>query len=52
MARKVILFIAMSIDNYIADDQGAIDWLEKNVHCTESDDSYEKMYSKIDTVIM
>lgn len=52
MARKVILFIAMSIDNYIAGDQGAVDWLEKNVHGTESDDSYEKMYSKIDTVIM
>jgi dihydrofolate reductase len=52
MTRKVVLFIAMSIDNYIADDQGAVDWLEDNIRGNEVDDSYNQMYSKIDTVVM
>lgn len=25
--RKVILYIAVSLDGYIADDKGAIDWI-------------------------
>lgn len=52
MKRKIILFIAQSIDGYIADINGNVDWLEENIHGNAPDDSYDKMYENIDTVIM
>ncbi len=45
--RKIILFIATSIDGYIARSNGDIDWL-----FTESDYGFAEFYSKIDTTIM
>lgn len=52
MSRKIILFIATSIDGYIADANGGVKWLDENVHGSERDDSYTKMYSQIDTVVL
>jgi dihydrofolate reductase len=52
MARKVILFIATSIDGFVADENGDVDWLEANIRGNEMDDSYDKMYAQIDTVLM
>ncbi len=45
--RKIILFIASSIDGYIAKPDGNIDWLPT---CTPS--GYDGFYKSIDTVIM
>jgi dihydrofolate reductase len=45
--RNIILFIATSLDGYIARKDGGIDWL-----FTDQDYGYEQFYSRIDTVIM
>lgn len=45
--RKVILFIASSLDSFIAREDGAIDWL---FH--DADYNYKKFFMSIDTVMM
>jgi len=45
--RKIILFIATSLDGYIARPDGAVDWL-----FTEGDFGYEDFYKQIDTTLM
>ena len=39
--RKMILYIAMSIDGFIADKKGGIEWLEKQDIGPEGQESYE-----------
>ncbi len=50
--RKVILYIAMSIDGYIADKDGGIGWLTGDGSSSSSLESYSDFYQTIDTVIM
>ncbi|MCT7951933.1 dihydrofolate reductase family protein [Ancylothrix sp. C2] len=45
--RKIILFIASSLDGYIARNSGEIDWL-----FTDQDYGYSDFYSSIDTLLM
>lgn len=49
--RKVILYIAMNLDGYIADQYGRIDWLhgENDLQQTES---YYHLLKHVDSVIM
>lgn len=49
--RKVILYIAMSLDGYIADRQGGVDWLDQASH-GEEDSGYEDFIQTVDTVLM
>ncbi len=45
--RKVILFIASSLDGYIARPSGDIDWL-----FTDEDYGYSEFFASVDTVLM
>ncbi|MFC0233659.1 dihydrofolate reductase family protein [Vagococcus entomophilus] len=48
--RKVIVYIAVSLDGYIAKEDGSIDWLDPEI--VEEDTTYEDFYRDIDTVIL
>lgn len=50
--RKTILFIAMSLDGYIADLNGGTGWLEGQVSGENDMVSYEEFICNVDTVIM
>lgn len=50
--KKVILFIAMSLDGYIADKNGNVDWLQDQGGESEDIDSYSEFIKDVDTVIM
>lgn len=50
--RKVTLFIAMSLDGYVADEKGGVDWLAGQDPAAGDGDSYSRFVEGIDTVIM
>lgn len=52
MKRKVILFISQSLDGFIADTKGNVDWILGNNEDYESDYGYEIFIKDIDTVIL
>ncbi len=50
MKRKVMVFIATSLDGYIATEEESLDWLFKVDG--EGDNGYSEFYDTIDTVIL
>ena len=50
--RKVTLYIAMSLDGYIADRNGKVDWLNGHGGEGEQADTYSSFVKDIDTVVM
>lgn len=58
MDRKVILYIGVSLDGFIADKDGSVDWLSGeetanvNENTTQDMSSYDELLKGIDTIIM
>ena len=54
MTRKVILFIAETLDGYIAEENGNIDYLIDNDFTSgeDNDREYEKLVKHVDSVVM
>ena len=50
--RKVVLYIAMSLDGFIASESGGVEWLTGQDATSEEAGSYESFIQTIDTVIM
>ena len=50
--RKTILYIAMSLDGYIADENGCVDCLACQDAGEENADTYSEFIKRIDTVVM
>lgn len=50
--RKAILYIAMSVDGYIAKNNGDVSWLSGDGSEPEASGSYPSFYETIDTVII
>lgn len=50
--RKISLFIAMSLDGYIADSKGGINWLNGQGNDDENIDTYSEFAKTIDTILM
>lgn len=50
--RKVVLYIAMSLDGFIADAEGKVSWIKGDDENQINPEHYDEFISKIDTVII
>jgi len=52
MKRKVVLYIGISIDGYIADKNGGVSWLGGEDLNYEGDNGYNEFIKNIDTIVL
>lgn len=50
--KDVILYIAVSVDGYIADRNGSVDWIKGQDKTVDPEDTFTPFFDSIDTVIM
>ena len=49
---KIVLYLAMSVDGYIADEQGGVGWLGGDGSEPDAPGSYPAFYETVDTIVM
>lgn len=49
---KIVLYLAMSVDGYIADEQGGVDWLDGDGSQPDAPGSYPVFYKDVDAIVM
>lgn len=52
MGRKLVLYIATSLDGFIARENGSLDWLFDAEAVGEGDNGFAQFYQTIDTMLM
>ena len=52
MNRNIVLYIAVSLDGFIAKCNGSVDWLVGHVQTENVDNGYDSFYSSIDTLVI
>lgn len=50
--KKIILYIAVSLDGYIADRNGSVSWIKGQDESVDPEDTFTPFFDSIDTVIM
>lgn len=50
--KNVILYIAVSLDGYIADCQKSVNWIKGQDDSVEMQDTYSTFFTTVDTIIM
>lgn len=50
--KDVILYIAVSVDGYIADRNGSVDWIKGQDKTVDPEDTFTPFFDSIGTVIM
>lgn len=49
---KIVLYLALSVDGYLADEQGGVDWLGGDGSQPDAPGSYPEFYAGVDAVVM
>ena len=49
---NIVLYLAMSVDGYIADEQGGVDWLGGDGSQPDAPGSYPSFYETVDAIVM
>lgn len=50
--RKIILYVAVSLDGYMADSQKSVNWIKGQDDTAEMQDTFTPFFASVDTVIM